>query len=72
MDTQQEYEEWKNDPVAQAEYQQWRIQDELKRSKLPDPFEINGVENEPNRRSKRVNIQTRPGWDAPSTSVPNH
>jgi hypothetical protein len=34
----EEYEEWLNDPVAQAEHQKWRIQDELKRAKLPDPF----------------------------------
>jgi hypothetical protein len=33
-----EHKEWLNDPVAQDEYQKWRTQDELKRSKLPDPF----------------------------------
>jgi hypothetical protein len=37
-DQQEEYEQWLNDPVAQDEHQKWRIQDELKRSKLPDPF----------------------------------
>ncbi len=58
-DQQEEYEQWLNDPQAQAEYQKWRIQDELKRAKLPDPFttdidvfmksfnEIFGVRNEP-------------------------
>jgi hypothetical protein len=57
-DQQEEYEQWLNDPQAQAEYQKWRIQDELKRAKLPDPFttdtdvfmksfnEIFGVKNE--------------------------
>jgi hypothetical protein len=34
----QEYEEWINDPVAQAEYAQWKIQDEQRRAQLPDPF----------------------------------
>lgn len=34
----EEYEQWLNDPQAQAEWQEWRIKDELKRSKLPDPF----------------------------------
>ena len=55
----EEQEQWFNDPVAQAEYKKWRIQDELKRSKLPDPFttdnenfakafkEIFGEKNEP-------------------------
>lgn len=38
MTLQEEYDEWKNDPKAQAEYQQWRAQDDLKRSQLPDPF----------------------------------
>lgn len=38
MTTQQEYEDWKNDPKAQEEYKKWRIEDEIKRSKLPDPF----------------------------------
>ena len=38
MTSQQEYEDWKNDPKAQQEYDKWRIEDELKRSKLPDPF----------------------------------
>lgn len=38
MSTQQEYEDWKSDPKAQEEYKLWRIEDELKRSKLPDPF----------------------------------
>lgn len=33
-----EYEEWKADPQAQAEYQKWSIQDEINRAKLPDPF----------------------------------
>jgi hypothetical protein len=36
MTFQQEYEEWLNDPLAQAEYQQWR-QDQI-RNQLPDPF----------------------------------
>ena len=35
---QQEYEQWKSDPVAQKEYQQWLKQDEARRAKLPDPF----------------------------------
>ena len=35
---QQEYEEWINDPVAQAEYQEWRLRDELRRAGLPDPL----------------------------------
>lgn len=55
----QEYTEWLNDPKAQAEYHQWRIKDDLKRSQLPDPLttdidvfmksfnEIFGVRNEP-------------------------
>jgi hypothetical protein len=34
----EEYKQWLNDPQAQAEYEKWRIQDELKRAKLPDPF----------------------------------
>ena len=38
MSTQQEYEDWKNNPAEQEEYKKWRIEDELKRSKLPDPF----------------------------------
>ena len=38
MTSQQEHEDWKNDPKAQQEYEKWRIEDELKRSKLPDPF----------------------------------
>lgn len=38
MNTQQEYEDWKNNPAEQEEYKKWRIEDELKRSKLPDPF----------------------------------
>lgn len=38
MTSQQEYEDWKNDPKAQQEYKEWRIEDEIKRSKLPDPF----------------------------------
>ncbi len=41
---QQEYEEWINDPVAQAEYQKWRIQDELRRAGLPDPMSASFVE----------------------------
>lgn len=36
----EEYEQWINDPVAQAEYEEWRAKDELKRSKLPDPFTV--------------------------------
>lgn len=35
---QQEYEEWINDPAAQAEYQQWKLRDELRRAGLPDPL----------------------------------
>ena len=66
MNTQQEYEEWKNDPVAQAEYQQWKLQDELKRSKLLDPFDQpNGVTND--RRTIGINIQASLGGDALST-----
>lgn len=54
----EEYEQWLNDPQAQSEWQEWRIKDELKRAKLPDPFttdtnaflkafnEIFGVKNE--------------------------
>jgi hypothetical protein len=54
----EEYKEWLGDPVAQDEYQKWRTQDELNRSKLPEPFttdtetfakafkEIFGVKNE--------------------------
>ena len=38
MTRKEEYEEWMNDPQAQAEYQQWRAQEDLKRSQLPDPF----------------------------------
>ena len=34
----QEYEEWKNDPAAQAEYDKWKAMYELKREQLPDPF----------------------------------
>jgi hypothetical protein len=34
----QEYEQWLNDPVAQAEYQQWRADQDQKRAQLPDPF----------------------------------
>ena len=34
----EEYMEWVNDPVAQAEYQKWRTENETKRAKLPDPF----------------------------------
>ena len=60
MNIQQQYEEWKADPKAQAEYDKWRIEDELKRAKLPDPFttdpqafakafnQIFGVNHEPN------------------------
>ncbi len=38
MTFQQEYEEWLNDPLAQAEYQQWRTQQDQIRNQLPDPF----------------------------------
>ncbi len=35
----QEYEEWKNDPQAQSEYQQWLRKEQQRRSQLPDPLE---------------------------------
>lgn len=38
MTFQEEYEEWMNDPQAQAEYQQWRADQDQKRAQLPDPF----------------------------------
>lgn len=34
----EEYEQWLNNPKEQAEYEKWRIEDDLKRAKLPDPF----------------------------------
>ena len=35
---QEEYEEWKNDPLAQQEYQQWLKKDAQRRLNLPDPL----------------------------------
>jgi hypothetical protein len=35
----EEYLEWLADPVAQAEYRQWLVEDEKRRAALPDPFE---------------------------------
>jgi len=34
----QEYYEWLEDPVAQHEYRKFLLDDEMKRSQLPDPF----------------------------------
>jgi hypothetical protein len=34
----QEYYEWLQDPVAQQEYRKFLLEDEMKRSRLPDPF----------------------------------
>ena len=41
MTTEQEYDAWKHDPKAQEEYAKWKIEDELKRNQLPDPFNTN-------------------------------
>ncbi len=35
---QKEYEEWKNDPLAQEEYRLWLKNDEQRRASLPDPL----------------------------------
>ena len=34
---QQSFEEWINDPIAQAEYKRWKLVTELQRAGLPDP-----------------------------------
>jgi len=34
----EEHEEWLNDTQAQEEYRKWKIEDEMKRARLPDPF----------------------------------
>ena len=34
----EEYLEWKNDPQAQKEYQQWLERDQQRRAQLPDPL----------------------------------
>lgn len=41
MATQKEYDEWKNDMSAQAEYKTYLEKDLLKRLQLPDPFTTN-------------------------------
>jgi hypothetical protein len=41
MASNKEYAEWKNDPVAQAEYNNFLEKDLLKRLQLPDPFTTN-------------------------------
>ena len=40
----QEYDEWISDPVAQAEYQKWKLRDELRRAGLPDPMSASFTE----------------------------
>lgn len=37
--SEQEYAEWKNDPQAQREYQQWLRKEHQRRKQLPDPLE---------------------------------
>lgn len=39
MTLEEQYLEWINDPVAQAEYRQWLVEDEKRRATLPDPLE---------------------------------
>ena len=41
MASEKEYNDWKNDPVAQAEYTNFLEKDLLKRLQLPDPFTTN-------------------------------
>ena len=37
IETQQEYQEWQNNPKLQQEYQQWRLKDDLENLKQLDP-----------------------------------